>query len=421
MPKYFGEDNPEIPDMVLANIISYVDNRTLTLILPQVSRNWRLITKSKQFHENILKSILKRINFFSFDNLEGKVEIIPSGHTNTNYKIVKDEEYYVLRVPIMKNHLFINRACEQYNTVIAHKLGLGAKLIFYEISTGIMVTKYIKNKNYLTKENLCDENTLRMISHQLKILHKSPDQFIGDWIIFNKIRELYHFIIENCLFNDSKILESLMNQVDLISKSFEKLDIKLSPCHNDLSPNNFLSVNNEVEIIDWEFSGNNDPVWDLSFLSIVSELSLQDEDFLLSQYFDGKPGEIDHVRFLLYKPIAHFWIGLLSLLQIYNCNERLGKAWLTQVAESKFNKAKGLFECTQELINQLDRNKVNVGTDDKIEPSPILKFESTNNRGCFSWLPFFSCCRGNSVTPLLNRGVEDRDRVQERTTLWKCF
>ena len=272
MPKYFGENNPEIPDSVLINILSYLDNRMLAFTLPQVSKSWQLITKEKKIHHNILTAILKRINFFPLGNIEDKIEVISSGYTNTNYKIFKDGEYYILRIPIMKNHLLIERQYEKHNTIIAHRLGLGARLMFYEKSTGIMVTKYIDNQYCLTKEHLADKGTLTMISRVLRLLHNAPEKFQGDWLIFNKIRKLYDFLVENCSCYNKEMLKGLMNAADRVKCAFDKLNIQLCPCHNDLSSNNFLYIGNGIRIIDWEFSGNNDPMWDLSFLSTVSQL-----------------------------------------------------------------------------------------------------------------------------------------------------
>lgn len=76
---------------------------------------------------------------------------------------------------------------------------------------------------------------------------------------------------------------------------------------------------------------------------------------MLFAYFGEKPADVEYHRFLLYKPIALFWIGLLSLLQIYNCNERLGRHWLAQIAESKFNEAKTLFRLSIELVDNLEQ------------------------------------------------------------------
>jgi len=355
MPKYFGGSNPEISDNILENILRDVDNRTLRLILPQVSKCWQLIMKSEQFHQNILMAILKRITFLRFNRLEDKIEIISSGYTNTNYKIFKVDVCYVLRVPIMKNHILIDRSDERYNSIIAYELGLGAELMYYEKSTGIMVTKYINNRCCLEKQQLTDNGILRLVSNTIKKLHTTSEKILGNWVIFNKISDLYGFIIKNSSFYNKETVEWLMHETNRVKHCVDKLNIKLCPCHNDLSPNNFLCVENNIKIIDWEFSGNNDPIWDLAFLSTVSDLSSADENILLFAYFGEKPADVEYHRFLLYKPIALFWIGLLSLLQIYNCNERLGRHWLAQIAESKFNEAKTLFRLSIELVDNLEQ------------------------------------------------------------------
>ena len=90
--------------------------------------------------------------------------------------------------------------------------------------------------------------------------------------------------------------------------------------------------------------------------------------------------------------MTHFWIGLLSILQIYNCNQRLGRDWLVQIVEGKFNKAKTLFEQSYELaskLEQIGRNKETFSDsetflifDPKV-PSPLLfsrqKFSENQN------------------------------------------
>jgi thiamine kinase-like enzyme len=47
------------------------------------------------------------------------------------------------------------------------------------------------------------------------------------------------------------------------------------PCHNDLAPYNFIDDGDQLWIIDFEFSGNNDPCFDLG--GIASEVELEDD------------------------------------------------------------------------------------------------------------------------------------------------
>jgi thiamine kinase-like enzyme len=342
MPKFFNEYGPDIPDKLLINIFSYLDNRSLTLTIPAVSKSWQSIVNAHSFNENKLGCILKRTGLPIF-KINDNTVLITSGYTNENYKITLDKNCYILRIPIMKDHVLINRHYEKFNTDTACQLGLGAEVIYYEYSTGIMLTKYIVNRCTLTNDILTNRDLLTQITYALKMLHGSSKGFLGNWFIFNKIKKLYDFIIHYSAIINKEILEELFNKILLIESLFDNLTIPLYPCHNDLSPNNFLLTNEGIKIIDWEFSGNNDKLWDLAFLSVVSEFDNEQEDYLLDSYFDKKVEAIDFCRFVLYKPIAYFWIGLLSLLQIYNCNSRLGKTWLTQIAVDKFNISRNMF------------------------------------------------------------------------------
>src|SRR5690606_31195622 len=46
---------------------------------------------------------------------------------------------------------------------------------------------------------------------------------------------------------------------------------KLAPCHCDPLCENFLDTGSRMWIVDWEYSGMNDPLWDLGDLSVEAE------------------------------------------------------------------------------------------------------------------------------------------------------
>ncbi len=61
------------------------------------------------------------------------------------------------------------------------------------------------------------------------------------------------------------------------------------PCHNDsLIGNWVLREDGKLYLIDWEYSGMNEPMWDLSCLSIEANYSEENDDELLTAYF-GRP------------------------------------------------------------------------------------------------------------------------------------
>ena len=42
-------------------------------------------------------------------------------------------------------------------------------------------------------------------------------------------------------------------------------------------------------IVDWEYSGMNDPLWDLGDLSVEAEFGPEQDEELLAAYFGGAP------------------------------------------------------------------------------------------------------------------------------------
>jgi thiamine kinase-like enzyme len=70
-------------------------------------------------------------------------------------------------------------------------------------------------------------------------------------------------------------------------------------------------------LIDWEYSGNNDFIWDLVYFALEAKLSRSQEMVLLGSYFDNVDEKIV-AWFDLYKPVIEWWIAIWSWTQIAN-------------------------------------------------------------------------------------------------------
>ncbi|WP_179109013.1 phosphotransferase family protein, partial [Rodentibacter caecimuris] len=82
-------------------------------------------------------------------------------------------------------------------------------------------------------------------------------------------------------FNDTidKIVCFFYKVIDCLDYKYKKLP--LVPCHNDLVPENILISDNKTYFIDWEYSGMNYPLFDISALFLESNLDyFQQKDFL---------------------------------------------------------------------------------------------------------------------------------------------
>jgi thiamine kinase-like enzyme len=73
-------------------------------------------------------------------------------------------------------------------------------------------------------------------------------------------------------------------------------------------------------IVDWEYSGMNDPLWDLGDLSVEAALAPDAEEELLCSYFDAPPTAAQRGRVIVYKAMCDLLWTLWGLIQHANDN-----------------------------------------------------------------------------------------------------
>ena len=79
------------------------------------------------------------------------------------------------------------------------------------------------------------------------------------------------------------------------------IDIKKVPCHNDALCENWVLGDGRMYLIDWEYAGMNDGLWDLADVSIEADYSEANDDLLLASYFGRTPTSVEKHRFIANK------------------------------------------------------------------------------------------------------------------------
>jgi thiamine kinase-like enzyme len=102
--------------------------------------------------------------------------------------------------------------------------------------------------------------------------------------------------------------------------ALEAAPITLVPCHNDPWPNNFIDADGRIYLIDWEFSGMNDPFWDLSHLSTEAEFGPDQDRTMMEAYWRGDVPEELYSRLEIYKALGDLLWSLWGLIQHANDN-----------------------------------------------------------------------------------------------------
>lgn len=236
--------------------------------------------------EALVQRTLRKV--FSDNSLIFDKSHFAGGLTNYNYIMEIHGKHYVIREPGLMTEKMLNRPAEAINNVIASGLGINSVCVFYDKDTGIKISEYIQNAQTFTAVGPGAPECLRAVAALLKSTHASPQPFPN---VFDWESELlkYERLTQEChgqLFSDYPHLkESLFA---FIRKNVPSLD--LLPCHNDTVPENFLldPKTHRPYLIDWEYSGMNDPAWDIAVYIGESRLSAHAIEEFFSDYYGSE-------------------------------------------------------------------------------------------------------------------------------------
>ena len=91
--------------------------------------------------------------------------------------------------------------------------------------------------------------------------------------------------------------------------------MSLAPCHGDPWPGNFIAADRHCTLVDWEYSGMGDPLWDLADYAVESDLDEDDEARLLVEYLGGRPDESTVRRLRTYRALSDLMWARWSLAE----------------------------------------------------------------------------------------------------------
>lgn len=223
------------------------------------------------------------------------------GMTNLNYRVSIGAEDFVVRMPGAGTEEFIDRSEEKENLELGAALGINPDQLYFNTETGLKITAMISNAETLTPRMTKKEEIMKMVTANLRILHQSPVKMKNSFDLFG-LMEKYEKIARgaNGIFFDG--FEKVKEEVYEIKKYYESLTVEYAPTHIDALYQNFIkSGDDKLYLIDWEYSGMFDPLWDLATHSIESEFTTLEEELFLSHYFQEDITEIEQRRILIHK------------------------------------------------------------------------------------------------------------------------
>ncbi len=189
------------------------------------------------------------------------IQPVRGGLTNLNYKVVVDGRPFFVRVPGEKTELLaIDRRNEYFNSLAAAQTGVSPQVCYYLAEYQVMVLEYLDGVT-MSNASLAAAGMPTRIARAIKCLHGGP-RFLTDFNMF-RLTEYYLNICEQ---HGIRIPEGYPHRLPAIHRIEEAMAVHplaSVPCNNDLLAENYIDDGRTMRIIDYEYSGNNDPCFEL--------------------------------------------------------------------------------------------------------------------------------------------------------------
>lgn len=223
------------------------------------------------------------------------------GLTNHTYHVTMDGgEEYVVRIPGEGTEEMIVRSDEKTSTKLACDLGIDAELVYFS-DDGSKITKYISNAVTMSAEMLHKEEYIEQMAQIFRKLHTCGVDTGVPFEVFDMAAD-YEKIIFNKKVSMYDDYQEMKAEVMKIKADIDTADkIFKVPCHNDALCENWVEGDGHLYLIDWEYAGMNDGMWDLADVSIEAGYDEAHDLLFLTKYLGHEPGAFERKHFLANK------------------------------------------------------------------------------------------------------------------------
>jgi thiamine kinase-like enzyme len=215
-----------------------------------------------------------------------EIEPLAGGLTNLNYVLTVDGERMFVRVPGGHTDvLAVDRLNELHNTRAAAETGIGARVIHSLPEYGVIVLEWINGRT-MSNEAFAEPGVALRVAASLRRLHAGP-RFLQDFDMF-RLTEHYLQVVDERRIPIPVGYRERLDRLPELEAALRWRPLASVPCHNDLLAENYLDDGADLRIVDYEYSGNGDPAFELG--NTCQELGWDDDqvEALCAAYF-GRP------------------------------------------------------------------------------------------------------------------------------------
>lgn len=225
---------------------------------------------------------IEKIKTLSIWKNDLTINPLEGGITNLNFLVNHGNEKLVVRLgQDIPEHL-VYRSNEINVSKAAHEIGVSPKLIHSE--QGVLVLEFIESE---TLDPKGVQKNLEKIIPVIKKIHNEIPNFLSGqpaifWV-FHVIKYYANFLRSNHSIHQNKI-DDLLLKASKLEKLSSPREIVFG--HNDFLAANFLDDGFKIWVVDWEYGGFNDPLFDIGGLASNNDFKQDLEKEALEMYYE---------------------------------------------------------------------------------------------------------------------------------------
>ena len=243
-----------------------------------------------------------------WDPADFEIQELKGGLTNRTYQLHRDGIDYVLRLDAEDAGFFqFDRSSELIILAEAGETGLGPRIIHADQENGILVMEYLHGRVW-DSADMQSQQSLESLGELLRKIHALP--LCGTRLNAATVGAAYESYLEQ-----RHGLHSYATHCVEIINSIPVHETAVC-CHNDIVAANVVE-GSSLMMIDWEYSCDNDPMFDIASAIGFHNLDKQRTDILLDAYAGGASAEFkerldDQLR--VYDAIQWLWLASRHLV-----------------------------------------------------------------------------------------------------------
>ncbi|TJW16472.1 MAG: LPS biosynthesis choline kinase [Mesorhizobium sp.] len=246
-----------------------------------------------------------------------------------------------LRIPGKGTEEYVNRANEAVAAREAARAGVSPDVLHFDEKTGMMVTRFVAGAETMSPEEFKTRSgSPARAGKAFRKLHTSGAVFPFRFELFAMIDD-YLKVLSTKDVELPAGYHDVVREAGVVHSALAANPLPIVACHCDPLCENFLDTGDRMWIVDWEYSGMNDPLWDLGDLSVEGKFDAAQDEEMMHAYFGRQPTPAERGRVVIYKAMCDLLWTLWGLIQLANNNPVDD---FRAYADGRFSRCKALME-----------------------------------------------------------------------------